>query len=790
MKLYLCELQKQLTDKLVWGVLAFLLLINTAFCYYFTDTRQGLDILPAMKAADEAYQNDPEGVLAAYHLYQDERETYDAALEAWIDSQVGGHDPSTIIEEPIEPNIPSTYCEGWNDYDLLDTYFQHIISENEYRIELGEAISISERTLRSYQMNGNSPNSYAYRYQLRYMDEYNDTLNRVKITEHYAYGWDILFVYSGTGLFIFLAAIFMGSRLFMTERDCGMHLILRTTYHGRDRQAAVKIVSALLLTILITLLFTLSSMAVIGWKVGFSSPWGAVQQISSMLYCPYPLSMITCLLWTVGCTVLAVYSICLLTAVVSLIVRRSLAAILISVVVVGLSYYLFGYGNPDFSKYVNIFTAVSVETLLGQWRAVHVGEYPVSQLVPLILLLISLLSVAVMVGILVWSTWGIGVSSSSTGRLSKKLAKIIEKLPRLNIYSLRIATYERQKLLPYKRTILCLMLVALKMLFSFTSINGELTYTDELKLLYMKQYKELTLSQSYEAVDEQVAYYDEISSNTYVNAMATKRVTGEISREEYYAYRNELNEARTYQKSLESYRDELQYLLDKETQTGITAKPVFSTGVRVLLESDFEWILAVLFLLLFSGSYAREYESNFMPLLRSTKWGRFRVFLTKGGWVLAISLLLSLSFTLLDMGLVFARYDMSCTTAPLFAISTYRNTASDLTVGEYLVGLAVLRTFSYMLFGALIAALSGTLCSEWSAAGVILLCCIPYVLKGIGLDGFEPFDFTLALSGDRLYLYSTALGNTGSLWFLGIFITAWVVVNAVLIIVSHRKFCK
>ena len=166
------------------------------------------------------------------------------------------------------------------------------------------------------------------------------------------------------------------------------------------------------------------------------------------------------------------------------------------------------------------------------------------------------------------------------------------------------------------------------------------------------------------------------------------------------------------------------------------------------------------------------------------------MFFTKGGFVVGLSLLLALSFTLLDVGLVFAHYDMTCISAPLFAISTYSNTVSGLTIGEYLVLLTILRTLGYTVLGMLIAAMSGTLRREWSAAGVTLLLFIPYLLTGIGLTVFEPCDLTLALSADRLYLYSTALGEMGSLWFLGIFLTVWSAITAVLATVSYRKFCK
>ncbi len=787
MKFCLYEIRKQLTGKLMWGILALLLLLNMAFCYYVIGNRSGIDILPAMKAADKAYQDDQASVLEAYYLYKDEYEAYKEAVQAWIDSKRGPNRGETVVEEPEDPNIPSTYFEGWNDYELIDAYLKRVLSDEEYREQIDSDMDTAVRTLLSYRVNGYDTDSYVYRYLLRYVEVYTNARDTVKIEEGYAYGWDILFAYSGTGLFIILAALFIGGRLFITERDSGMHLLLRTTRRGRGRQAAVKLFSAFLLAVLITLLFTFSSMAVIGWRVGFSSPFNSVQQIDAMFYCPYPLNMLTCLLLTMGVTVLAAYAICLLTAGCSLIYRRSLGAMLTAAVLVGGFYYQFHYGNPNFGKYVNIFTAASAEILVGQWRAVHVGSHPVSQLILLAILLFCLLSLFAVAGWIIWSKWGIGVSSSKAGRLPEKIARIAEKLPHLNIRPLSIAACERRKNLSLILSLLCILLIGLKIFLSVSAFDGQLTYLDETKLLYMEQYKEMTLAETYEAVSERLNYYTEISSEAYVNAMAVKRINDEITREEYIAYRNELNDARTYTKTLTSFKGELEYLIEKEAETGISAKPVFSTGVQRLLDSDFEAILIIIFLLLYCGVYAKEYESNFMPLLRSTKRGRNQVFLTKAALVTGISIILSLVFTLIDMGLAFANYDMACVDSPLFTVTTYSNTASGLTVGHYLILLVILRMLAYTLFGLLIASLSGCLRSEWTAAGATLLLFIPYLLNGLGLNLFEVVDVTAMLSADRLYLLSTKWGGLGGLVFI---MLAWGAVMLLLISRAYKRFCK
>lgn len=781
MRLSLYEIRKQMGGRLTWCVLALLLVLNMAFCYYFIDSRSNMNLIEAMKVAERVYNEDPEGVTQQNRIYKEAVDAYEKAYDDWL----MGASESPL--EPSFPDIPSTYYEGWYDYDLIDRYLAETMSADEYREIISERLDTSLRTMRNHKLNGYSPDSFTYRYQIRYYEVYSRALDRVEIKGSYAYGWDVLFAYSGTGLFVFLAAVFIGGRLFLAERDCGMHLLLRSARNGRGRQAAAKLFAAVLLSVLITVLLFASTILMIGWKIGFSSPTASVQQIEQMLYCPYDLNMITCLLLTVALTVLAALTILLLTALCSLITRRALLAMLLSAVWVGLSYALSSFGEQQFLKYVNLFSAVSGETLFGQWRAVHFFDHPVPHLIPLTVYLAILLIGSAIAGCIIWNTVGIGVSATRQNRWRGMLSALVEKLPRFRLRNLGLGTYERQKLLPPSIALICVALIALKIFLSADAFNGELSYQDELKLLYMEQYADMTLQETSDAVSERLAYYAEITSEPYMNDMALKRVKNEITAEEYTVYTQALSEASAYQKTLASYGAELLYLLDKEVQTGINTKPVFGTGVRTLLSNEFEPILALLFILIFCGSYAREYETGFKSLMHSTKKGRAPVFYTKLMYVILLSFICTLVFTLVDFGLVFVHYDMTCVSAPLFAIQTYSNTASGITVGQYLLMVALLRLLTYTLFGMVIAGLSGVLRSEWSAAGVTLLLFIPYLLNGLGLTVFETVDFTTALSVDRLWLRSTALGGIG---FLVIFVLTAFALALLLTAASYRRNCK
>ena len=784
------EFRKLFTDQLTVAVLCLLLLLNMSFCAYTVHKQVDPEFVGAMKIADQAFQETPEEITASQKLYEEMEANYGKLMDEWSMYEMGIITETELTGPPESPDIPSTYVKDMNDYRLFQRYFAQIITDEQYQGTINEKADSVSQQMKQYKANGYDPRAYAYRLNIRFLDVYQNSAETIRLTGGYVYGWDMLFSTEYMGLFVFLAVIFIGSRLFVLERDTGMHLVVRATPKGHMHLAGSKIIAALLIACLLTVVFFGSAMLVIGLQIGFSSPWDSVQLIKDMIYCPFSLNMAECLGITMGMTALSALGLMLLTACLSLWLKQSLTSMLASAALVGGSFYFFVWGKIPFLKYVNWFTTVSVNELLGNWRSVRIIEHPISQLVVLPFLLVLLLAVCVIVSVAVWDDVGIGAVSPWRISLPRFIPAIKFKQRRIRKRSLKLSRYEFTKLLTTAAALGCVCLIGAKVYLSIDQYTGKLNYADEMKLLYMQEYEKLPLQETADAVSQRIARYEELTSKEYAEKMATIRLDGSLSAEEYAHYHAQVNDAMRHKNRLNAYLDEVEYLLEKEAQTGITSKPVLYVGYSQLMASEFEPILIMLLLLFFCGSLAKEYETSSINLLRTTKRGRAPVYFTKMAIAAGVSMALSIAFTALDAVLVFVRYDMSYLSSPLFTIPAYVNTVSEITIGEYLIFVAILRTVSYTCLGVLIAALSGVLRSEWLCAGSILLLFIPYLLTGIGLTVFEPFDLTLALSADRLYLYSTALGETGSLWFLVIFMAVWSAVAVSLSIVSYRKFCK
>lgn len=761
-------------------VLLILLLLNSLFAYIYARDNTDLDNLEAFRELNKDYRDDPDAVRALYKKYENASDEYNSALMEWVSNGKKG-------DRPIGEPIPHTYSDEADDQTIMFLFFRDVLTEEQYKEKINASIDEAFRKLHDYNNNGYDQNAYIYRYQIRFIEQYSNLVDEINLGGGYVFGWDLFFSYSGTFLFAALAMLFIGSRLFPIEKDSGMHLILRTTKKGRWSIAITKILTALFISFILTIVFFLSSYAVIDVYTGFSSWNDPIQQIQNFFMSPHLISIVECLILTMLFTALTLFALSVMTACFTLIMKHSFAGILASAVICGVFFVLSLKGDQNFIKYANIFTVSSGEKLFSTWRALHVGGHPVSQIVP-ISVMIALFSISSVIAcLLLWGIRGIGVSNPRAQKIIAYLRRIRERFSRPGIASLSLIRHEFKKLFPPVTVLICVLIIIAKIFWVNISFSPTESYQTLVKQRFIDEYEEYTLDETYDLVSDRVAYYEEITSTKYVNDMAAKRINDEITYEEYQSFRDEYDEAIILSDMLISFESELEYLVEKEAETGIAAKPIVSTGFYVLLESDFDIALTALIIVLFSSIYSKEYESGFISLMKSTKKGRDNVFWTKTALTCGLSIILSAAFFAIDLFSLFRRYDMSFVNSPLFSVRTYSDTSSGITIMQYIVLIAVMRMISFIIFALLVNGLSGTLCTEWITAGVSLLVFIPYLLYGLGIKLFQYADMSILLSFDRLYLLSTALGG---IWLIIMLYLIWSGITLLLTISTRRKICK
>lgn len=792
MRLIFYELRKQMSGRILWVLLALLIVLNVVFCLRETENEYYSEQLKIMKAAEKVVSQDPEKYELLYASMLVVNEAYEKALYEWIDESmmyIPGESEGDPPIEPEAPQFPCQYVEGTSDFYVLDTYFTNVLSHEEYETEITSLRETAKKTLNNYLSAGYDQNSYAFRYQVEFWIIYGETLDTVKLDNSLSYGWDSFWKYDGSGLFLFLAVILIGSRLFTIERDSGMEPVLRATKRGRWHLAFAKLGAAALLTLVASLVFHLSALACCAYRFGLSDPFAPIQQSLDMIYCPYPFSQLGGFVLTVLVSALAAFSLCLLTALLTLLFKKAMPAIAITAAITGAEFYLLEKGGEYLSN-INLLTAASPLRLWQRWLPIHIDSEPISYLPFLFGVLGVIVLLSAVISLLRWVYCGMGVPRTRRRLLAKWAEKRIRSRPLPKIApkfrSVNLFSYEFLKPSSLRMTYICLVLIVLQIGISVSTLDGKPTFYDEMKAQYMQEYEGMTLYEAEAAISERLERYAEATRDEKATEMAAKCISGEITYEEYSAYLDLLHEALTHKDVLEVYYQELTYLIDKQEATGIETYPVLSTGFLTWLDRPFDIPVLVLILVMFSGIFAREHESKFLPLLRSTKRGRGPVWFAKVKMTAFCSLMIALGAVCLDLALLFLRYPTDYLTAPLVCIMRYRNTVIGITGWQYIILVGLLRLLGTLVFGLLVAVFSELLGYEWAAAGCALLTIIPYGLTLLGVSA-DFVDITMLISGDRLWLASTA---SGGYTMLMLFVLTVPAIAVGLSILSHKKFCK
>lgn len=85
MKLVLYELYKQLSGRILWLVMALLILLNVIFCFRETSDDYDPQELKALKAAEKIVKANPEEVYLSYRTMLALDEAYNEAYDEWLE---------------------------------------------------------------------------------------------------------------------------------------------------------------------------------------------------------------------------------------------------------------------------------------------------------------------------------------------------------------------------------------------------------------------------------------------------------------------------------------------------------------------------------------------------------------------------------------------------------------------------------------------------------------------------------------------------------------------------------
>ena len=690
MTLLIYELSKLFKSKILLILLAVLLAVNVWLL---------LGEIPADKVAKEKqlsdfmeiYKADPEGM----DKYIEEfNAAYSAAAASRRPTSVGGTGGEQL---PYPDNV---YTE--NDYQFFRSDFSAIRKLTDtYKKALKNARRVANGHLTEYEYMGYDESMFEWQYQLKLLASY-DELDKLEFPAENVVGYDVFFSYSGFCVPMLAALLLCGIMLVIPEKSGGMLLILRASKNGRAKTYLSKIAAGLVMSAILCVLFTISSLLAVYFKIGLYGAGLPLQMVDSMMFSPFFLSIGQGVALITLARLFSGFAFLSVIIVIACLFNDYIAPFAAGAVFIGLNYAIGTYNflnEYSVTRNVNFFWSIDGTKYISVWSGVKLFG-ACAELLPTLIVLYSLVIIACGAG---------GTMLFSRGAIGQKKLKLPFKLdfikkirlPRIP-FGTTTARYELKKLLTPVTAVIIVALVIATAYFANGAFNVKRDYAQNLYTEYMTELEGEWTEEKHEYLSNLAAEINSIVSKRQM--MEDKYRSGEITYLEYGEYLNEYLVAQNKQVVVNEILAHSNYLKGLHDE-GKKVAFFDDTGWKFLKRVNLSYLLCAAVILLFADVFSYEYRSGFYQIQRSEKNGRVKVLLIKLGIVAAVAAILGMIFEATQF--IYAAHFSGLPGGAYTAISIEgTNVGGSITVGWHFFLEATRNVIYYVLLALGVAGIS------------------------------------------------------------------------------------
>jgi len=567
-----------------------------------------------------------------------------------------------------------------------------------------------------------SSDSYLYRYYIKVLAAY-DPLTSLELPITEVRGWNEFFTLQTPIIFIAVALLGMLCGVFTLDSKVGMTSIQHTAKRGGLPVVLAKLGYTAIISVAVTLIMTLSPLAVFALSTGFSSLDTPLQLLDAFTFCRDSITVGEYLVIFVLVRVLVFLVLSLAIAVIGQYTESEVPSFVLVTVIVGIGMGLAAipagssyYGLRKFSVMQIANVNIMYERMYGLNFFEHCVDYTS----------FILISATVIAVILVLAAVFFRPRASVRARREMRVRKgVFESL------SLIRAEYFKHLVGNFGVFILIAAVVVKCVL---TSAHYEpIVHSDENAYIrYIDKVRG-------EVTDEKIAYVDnewEYIETTLASsgAMSEAYRNGEITKEEYLDYSDRRNYADYYKRACErlvEYKDHLVAQREK----GYDVEFLYEEGIMRYLEPPLDIALILCAMFMCSAVFAMEHETGFAPILRLTSKGRRKIFSVKMSVAFTVAAAVSILFAAIDTGYMLANFDIYYWSADIHSLLSLSELTFGMSIGVYTLLYRLISLLGCVLVFILVTSLSEIMKTRLktiiAAAGIIF---IPYMLGTYGVD--------------------------------------------------------
>ena len=589
-------------------------------------------------------------------------------------------------------------------------------------------------------------NGFTARYYNMIVDKYSALVTDKEPEAVTGYGQYLSYIY--VDLFLLSCCAFCAAFVFRREKETGEMQTLYAYKHGRRGYAAVKLTACAITTVVLVLLFCVSSFAGVfarGGFVDFTGGGARLQDLKAFIYAPNEISVLSAVFVSALYKIPVCIALAFFAGGASYLFNSGALSAAVSVLFMYGSYMLNNrsYINKNaFFRNCNLFAAIRPVNIFGELRCIDVfglaiPAYVVNIVLPLLLTVFF---------------------GAAFFILHLNRASVTIRLPKLNFKSKRrirqakphgLFAYEFGKIIKSR---LCVAVIAVMLIagavVSVISVRA-FPYPEQVYKKYCERWQG---RYCYEIEDEYNAEAKKINDGfeAYAAIRFGRPVEGiddPTRAADYYIANYE---------GFNLFREKYERLCELHAQ-GKDAPILFEGGYKRFFSSgaDVFLILSAVFLCTYLATYDR--VNNTESVVTTTKNGRGKLPGIKFAALMTVSGALYASFTLITFLPVLFKFGMTLPGANTYAVPGFESTGG-MTLGLYVALMFILRFIGVVLLCLFCCGISSLIKNHITAmAATAWIYLVPtFLLKNIGNAAARCAEPSLLLDGSGfMQLYKT-----------------------------------
>lgn len=542
-------------------------------------------------------------VKMAEGLMQEKKDEYNRYFQKWKDKDYRLYTDNLNTESIFAKEMYKKYSLE-KDYNA---YLNEIFEQEEEK--LGVSIfadnakdSFSEdvirKTSKKYQgMKGTKTTFYSFRW-----------LEKISANEMA----DILIV-----LVIFIIAMY----LVFEDKKKNLFSIIKATPCGRGRCITAKIFTLAVSTVFVTFIMYLFMMIYIGWNFGLSGIYESIQSAGLFISCPYHFKVWQFLQISIFIKSMAFIIIALFVFLISMLSANYMIPFGIGMLmVIGnvLLYEMFtSVGKYNVFHYLNIWSFIKAEKLIGNYSLLNIAGMPVSATFMANILIVMFLTALILANVFVF------VKVKRMPEYSKKIKLNIPgiRLCKRGKVSTKLVSYEAFKIYRISGCAVMVGLFVFGMVVSGAKSNCYLSPNQESYRIQMTELQGKMTDEKEKVVLEKKQYYDDVLEQLRI--LEEKYEEGKVAQETYENKKLSLESKLALYPAFLRVQERYEYVKNHKD-----ARFVYEDGYNKMIGKMDDWyvdmifMIAMVLVIMQSVIFTLDRERGMEGLIRATPKGR------------------------------------------------------------------------------------------------------------------------------------------------------------------------